>query len=202
VLRQPGSASTLRRHPLTKASCPHPLRRSVHRRAETPSPYRGHGQLHRFRLVCSPPADTIRHPRGAFPIAGRLLSPETGGTLLVCSYCGAHKGAQGLLVDLVALMEVYCTSCGAFQARIEKACGVFQRSAPGESHLHDALVRLAGADQSMVRPHRDPSPPPSFDDLGIGFPDESAEAREHLASPVAELLDSRIYQPRRGFIPG
>jgi len=38
------------------------------------------------------------------------------------------------------------------------------------------LVSLACADQSVARPHRDPSPLPLLDDFGIGFPDGLVDA--------------------------
>jgi len=41
----------------------------------------------------------------------------------------------------------------------EEARRVLQRGAVGEGHLHDSLVRLTGADDSGVLPHRNPSPP-------------------------------------------
>src|SRR5262249_35547674 len=67
----------------------------------------------------------------------------------------------------------------------------------GKGHLHDVLVRLACADQSVVRPHRNALPLPLLGDLGIGFLDQRTEPAEHLAPPVAELLDSRVDQLRR-----
>ena len=65
-----------------------------------------------------------------------------------------------------------------------------------KGHLHDVLVRLAGADQSVVRPHRNPSPLPLLDHLGVGLLDQCAELGEHLAPPVAQLLDPLVYHPR------
>src|SRR5262249_16375291 len=50
---------------------------------------------------------------------------------------------------------------------------------------------LAGADQAVVRPHRN-APLPFLDDFGIRFLHQSAQPAEHLAPPVAELLDSRV----------
>src|SRR5262245_50915181 len=48
-----------------------------------------------------------------------------------------------------------------------------------------------------MRPHRHPSPFPLLDDFGIGFLHQRTEPAEHLAPPVAQLLDSRVYQLRR-----
>src|SRR6266699_751462 len=78
---------------------------------------------------------------------------------------------------------------------------VLERSALGESQLHDALVRLAGADQSIVRPNRNASPLPLLDHLRVSLFDESADMGERLAPPVVQFLDPRVDQPRRGFAP-
>src|SRR6266853_2072414 len=79
---------------------------------------------------------------------------------------------------------------------------VLERSALGESQLHDALVRLAGADQSIVRPNRNASPLPLLDHLRVSLFDESADMGERLAPPVVQFLDPRVDQPRRGFALG
>src|SRR5437867_2397736 len=84
----------------------------------------------------------------------------------------------------------------AVEAGVEEACRVLQRGAFGEGHLHDILVRLTGADYSGVRPHRNPSPLPLLDDFGVGLLDENSDPSERLATPVTQLLDSRIYQTR------
>jgi len=49
-------------------------------------------------------------------------------------------------------------------------------------------------------PDRDAAPLPGLDDLGIGFLDECAEPAEHLAPPVAELLDPGIDRRRSRFL--
>src|SRR5215475_534680 len=82
------------------------------------------------------------------------------------------------------------------QAGVEKARRVFERGALGEGPLHHTLVRLAGADDSGVRPHRHPSPLPLLDHFGVGLLDETSHPNEHLASPITQLLDSRIDEPR------
>src|SRR6266511_1225838 len=66
----------------------------------------------------------------------------------------------------------------------------------GKGHLHDSLVRLAGADDSVMLPHRNPSPLPLLDHFGVGLLDETSDASERLAPPITQLLDSRIYQLR------
>src|SRR6185295_12783199 len=55
---------------------------------------------------------------------------------------------------------------------------------------------LAGAYQPAVRPPRSPSPLPHLAHLGGCRPDQGAQPREHLAPPVAQALDSRVYQRR------
>src|SRR5262249_8491025 len=112
-------------------------------------------------------------------------------------YRRANQTLQCLLVDLLALVEVDGPSGGALEARVEEARRVFEGGPPGERHLHHVLVRLAGADQSVVRPHRNPSPLPLLDHVGVGLLDQCAELGEHLAPPVAQLLDPLVYQLRR-----
>src|SRR6202049_2017855 len=90
----------------------------------------------------------------------------------------------------------------AFKAGVEQSRRVLERSALGESQLHDALVRLAGADQSIVRPNRNASPLPLLDHLRVSLFDESADMGERLAPPVVQFLDPRVDQPRRGFALG
>src|SRR5438270_11591819 len=57
-------------------------------------------------------------------------------------------------------------------------------------------VALAGADDAGMLPHRNASPLPFLGDLGVGLFDETAHPGEHLAAPIAELLDPRVDQPR------
>src|SRR5262249_37082774 len=93
-------------------------------------------------------------------------------------------------IDLVAVVEIDGTPGVAFEAGVEEARRVLQRSALGEGHLHDILVRLAGADHSGVRPHRNPSPLPLLDHIGNGLLNENSDPSVRLA------LYSRIYQLR------
>src|SRR5712671_1260040 len=87
----------------------------------------------------------------------------------------------------------------AFKAGVEQSRRVLERSALGERQLDDALVRLAGADDAIVRPNRNASPLPLLDHLGVSLFDESADVGERLAPPVAQFLDPRVDQPRWGF---
>src|SRR5450755_5083047 len=104
---------------------------------------------------------------------------------LVQGHGCANESLQRLLVYLPALMEVDGTPCVPVKTGVEQARRILQSRPLGEGHLHDALVSLAGADQSVVRPHRNPSPLPLLDDFRIGFLDQGTEPAEHLSPPVA-----------------
>jgi len=95
-------------------------------------------------------------------------------------------------VDCLALMDIDRAPDVPFEAGVEKARRVLQRCTLGERQLHDGLVRLAGADDSVVRPHGDPSPLPLLDHFGVGFLDEGTDPGQRLAAPVVELIDPRI----------
>src|SRR5262249_16535553 len=90
------------------------------------------------------------------------------------------------------------------EAGVEEAGGVLQGGAPGERHLHDVLVCLAGADDPVVRPDRGPHPLPLLEDVGVCLLDQSADPAKRLTAPVAEVGDSLADQPRcrRAFLPG
>src|ERR1700719_632139 len=104
---------------------------------------------------------------------------------LVQGHGGANESLQRLLVYLLTLVEVDGTPCVPVKAGVEEGRRILQSCPFGEGHLHDVLVSLACADQSVVRPHRNPSPLPLLDDFGIGFLDQGPEPAEHLAPPVA-----------------
>lgn len=80
----------------------------------------------------------------------------------------------------------------AFETRIEETRRILQRSALEEGHLHNILVYLPCANQSVVRPHRYPSPLPLLDHFGVCLLDQSAEPGEHLPPPITKLFDSRV----------
>src|SRR5262249_59587714 len=126
----------------------------------------------------------------------RLIRPALG-SRLVQGHGSAHESLQSPLVYLLALVEVDGAPCVPVKAGVEEARRILQSRPLGEGHLHDVLVSLACADQSVVRPHRNPSPLPLLADFGIGFLHENTEPAEHLAPPVAQLLDSRVYHLRR-----
>src|SRR2546426_3994525 len=101
---------------------------------------------------------------------------------------GANERLQRLFIHLVALMEIDGTPGVAFEAGVEEACRVLQRGALGEGHFHGILVRLAGADHSGVRPHRNPSPLPPLDHFGVGPFDENSDPSERLAPPITRAI--------------
>src|SRR5581483_3187574 len=83
------------------------------------------------------------------------------------------------------------------QTGVEEPCRILQNCSFGEGHLYDVFVSLARADQSVVGPYRHSSPLPLFNHFGIGVLDQSSEPAEHLAPPIAELLNPRIDQLTR-----
>ena len=89
-----------------------------------------------------------------------------------------------------------------FPSRLElnEARRILEGRPLGEGHLHDALVGLPRADNPVVIPGGNAAPFPLLDDFGVGFVDESTEPAEHLATPVAELLDPRVDQLRRRLV--
>ena len=111
---------------------------------------------------------------------------------LVQGHGGANESLQRLLVDLVAFVEVDGAPGVAFEAGVEEARRILQRGALGEGHLHDVLVGLAGADHPVVLPHRNASPLPLLDHLGVGFLIR-ARSRESISprqSPSSLILAS------------
>src|SRR5581483_9644181 len=54
----------------------------------------------------------------------------------------------------------------------------------------------AGADDPVVRPHRNAAPLPLLEHVGNGLHDQRADLGQHVAAPVAELLDSPIDELR------
>src|SRR5262249_38041477 len=91
-------------------------------------------------------------------------------------------------------MEVDGTPGVPIKTGIEEPRRILQSRAFGEGHLHDALVGLARADHAIVVPHRNPSPLPLLDHVWIGFLDQGTEPAQHLAPPVAQLLDPCVDQ--------
>src|SRR5262245_29300468 len=107
----------------------------------------------------------------AWPRRGPPLIRPALGSRLVQGHGGANESLQRPLVYLLALVEVDGAPCVPVKAGVEESRRILQSRSLGEGHLHDVLVSLACADQSVVRPHRNPSPLPLLDDFGIGFLD-------------------------------
>ena len=97
--------------------------------------------------------------RGGLALSGRLVQ----------GHGGANESLQRLLVYLRAVVEVDGTPCVPVKTGVEEARRILQSRPFGEGQLHDVLVSLAGADNAVVLPHRNPSPLPFLDDFGIGF---------------------------------
>src|SRR5206468_10202891 len=98
-------------------------------------------------------------------------------------------------------MQVDGTSGIALETGVEQPLRVLQLRTLGEGQLDDALVGLACADHSIVRPDGHAwvgglSPFPLLDDFGVGSLDEFAHFRERLTPPIAQLLDFRIDELR------
>ena len=104
---------------------------------------------------------------------------------------------EGGLVDDLALLDVDRAAHVALEAGVEEAGWVFQRGALGEGELHHLLVRLAGADDAVVRPDRRAHPFPLLDHVGVGFVDQPAHPGEGLSAPIAEFDDPVRDQLRR-----
>src|SRR3954468_16927796 len=136
------------------------------------------------RPTCPTATAAARAPRRCAASATPPCTVERDG--------GADEVLQRVLVDLLALVEVDGPPGVAVEAGVEEARRILQRRPLGEGHLHDVLVRLAGADDPVVLPHRDPAPLPLLDDVGIGGLDRGAEPAQRLAPPVAQLLDPRV----------
>src|SRR6476660_5375713 len=112
---------------------------------------------------------------------------------------GTDQRLEGALIEVIALMDIDRAPGVAFEAGIEQFCRVLERRALSEGQLDHALVRLAGADDAIVRPDWNASPLPLLDHLGVRLFDEGTDMGEHLAPPVAQFLDPRVDQPGRGF---
>ena len=65
---------------------------------------------------------------------------------------GPDERLERARVDLLPLMDVHRAPDVPVEARVEELGWVLQRSPLGEGQLHDRLVRLAGADDPVVRP--------------------------------------------------
>src|SRR5881397_1543657 len=93
-------------------------------------------------------------------------------------------------------MYLYVSTGSSAPARLElkRRAGSFS-DAPFEGQLHNVLVRLAGADDPVVRPCgsarvRGLHPLQLLDDVRVCFLDERAYSAEGFPAPVSEFGDS------------
>src|SRR5215510_7683515 len=110
--------------------------------------------------------------------------------------CGTDERLECARVDLLPLMDVNRAPYVPVEARVEELGRVLQRSALGEGQLHYRLVRLAGADDPVVRPYGSAHPLPLLDDVRVCLFDELAHPAQGLPAPVAALGDSFVDQLR------
>src|SRR5438270_5933888 len=132
------------------------------------------------------------------PAPGLLRSPW------LCLSAGCVEGdgrtderLERARVDLLPLMDVDRAPCVPLEAGVEELGGVLQRSPFGERELHDGLVRLARADDSVVRPCgnarvRRLHPLHFLDDVPVRLFDELAHPAQGLPAPVPELGDPLV----------
>src|SRR5262249_25667245 len=195
------AASIVARRPTTSLSAPTSSAAAsitaskIRRHADQNAPRKPRGALPGVficsdKFVCTDGERPSMSSDATLSGAGRALAGTLPARLSFCfglvqGHVGANECHQRLFVYLVALLEVDSTPCVPVKTAVEEAGRILQSRPLGEGHLHDVLVSLAGADQSVMRPHRDPSPLPLFDDFGIGFLDDGTEPAEHLAPPVA-----------------
>src|SRR4051812_43018943 len=79
------------------------------------------------------------------------------------------------LVDLVAFVQVDGTSGIALETGVEQPLWVLELRALEEGQLDDALVGLAGADQSIVGPDGHASPFPLLNHVGVRSLDKPSD---------------------------
>src|SRR5262249_8068685 len=99
-------------------------------------------------------------------------------------------------VDLLPLMDVHRAPDVPVEARVEELGWVLQRSPLGEGQLHSRLVRLAGADDPVVRPDGSAHPLPLLHNVRVCLFDERAHPAQGLPAPVSELGDASVNQLR------
>src|SRR4051794_1227845 len=110
---------------------------------------------------------------------------------------GPDERLERLRVELLTLADVDRPARVPLEARVEEPGRIVQGRALEEGQLDHGPVRLAGADEPVVRPDRRAraarlGPFPLLDHVRVGLLDEPAERGERLAPPVAELGDTLI----------
>src|SRR6476469_9461394 len=100
-------------------------------------------------------------------------------------------------VDLLTLVDIDRAPCVAIEARVEELGGVVQGRALHEGQLHGRLVRLAGADDAVVRPDRGArvgsfGPLPLLHNVRVRLPDQLAHPAQGLPaqSPSSAMRSS------------
>src|SRR5512144_1525709 len=78
---------------------------------------------------------------------------------------GTDERRERTRVDMLPLMDVNRTPYVPVEARVEELGRVLQRSPLGEGQLQYRLVRLAGADDPVVRPNGSAHPLPLLHDV-------------------------------------
>src|SRR5215471_10692934 len=120
-----------------------------------------------------------------------------------CLAAGGIEGSRGTderlecaRIDLLPLMDVNRAPYVPVEARVEELGRVLQRSPLQEGQLHYRLVRLAGADDPVVRPYGSAHPLPLLLAVRVCLFDELAHLVQGLPAPVPELGDSFVNQLR------
>src|SRR5262245_24050039 len=102
------------------------------------------------------------------------------------------EGFERGLVDPLAFMQVDGAPGMTLKARVEQPLRVLEPCPFGEGQLDGALVGLACADQSVVRPRgnarvRRLDPLQLLDDVRVGRFDEPAHPAQGLTAPAPEV---------------
>src|SRR5262245_40950744 len=109
---------------------------------------------------------------------------------------GTDERLERARFDLLPLMDVNRAPCVPVEARVEELGRVLQGGSLGEGQLHYRLVRLAGANDPVVRPYGSAHPLPLLHDVRVCLFDELAHPAQGLPAPVPELGDSFVNQLR------
>src|SRR2546425_12848427 len=151
----------------------------------------------RFLSLRSPPNCTCQATVGTdwrlvlglrFPRRFRLARTVEGDRL-------TNERLERGLVNFFSFVDVDRAAYVSVETRVEETGRILQRRALGEGQLHNGLVRLAGADDPVVRPCgsarvRALHPLQLLDDVRACFLDKCAHSAEGFPAPVSEFGDS------------